>query len=80
MSEPLNGAGGGTQFELTTKDVNLDERVITLHPTFDALIDHIRATYDPSGYYDGEGSGSLQNLLQGEGYEFHYREIPAPRP
>jgi len=76
MGEHLHDTGSGSQFELTTKDVNLDDLVITLHPTFDDLINHIRATYDPSGYYDGEGSGSLQNMLEGEGYEFNYRKIP----
>jgi len=66
-----------SQWELTTHDVNVDGLVVTLHPSFDAMLDHIRATYDPSGYYDGDGSGSLQNMLAGEGYEFNYREVPA---
>ncbi len=77
MSENPPDTGAPSQWELTTNDVNLDELVITFHPTFDDVINHIRATYDPSGYYDGEGSGSLQNMLSGEGYEFNYRQIPS---
>lgn len=50
--------------------------VLTLHASFDAVLNHIRATYDPSGYYADEGSGSLQNYLQGEGYAFHYYDLP----
>lgn len=65
-----------SQWELTTKDVNVDGPVVTLHPDHTAMLDHIRATYDPSGYYADQGSGSLQNLLSSEGYEFNYREVP----
>lgn len=65
-----------SQWELTATDPNVDEPVVTVHPTFDDMLLHIRATYDPSGYYEHEGSGgSMQNLLAGEGYEFDYREI-----
>ncbi len=66
-----------SQWELTTHDVNLSENVVTLHPDHNHMLDHIRATYDPSGYYADEGSGSLQNLLSSEGYEFNYREVPS---
>lgn len=75
MSEHSHDPAAASQWELTTNDVNLDEQVITLHSTFDEVINHIRATYDPSGYYAHEGSGSLQNMLAGEGYEFDYRQI-----
>lgn len=68
------------QWELTVTDPNVDEPVITVHTTFDDMLLHIRATYDPSGYYEHEGSGSMQNLLDGEGYEFDYREIEAGPP
>ena len=76
MGQNAHANTAPSQWELTTDDPNVDEPVITLHPTFDEVLDHIRATYDPSGYYADEGSGSLQNLLAGEGYEFNYRQIP----
>lgn len=50
-------------------------QVVTVHPDFDAVLEYIRRTYDPSGYYADEGSGSLQNYLSGEGYSFHYAEV-----
>jgi hypothetical protein len=65
-----------SKWELTAHDPCVDEPVVTEHDSYDDLIAHIRAVYDPSGYYDHEGSGSLQNNLAGEGYEFDYREIP----
>ncbi|PBA68882.1 hypothetical protein [Mycobacterium avium] len=63
------------QWKLTVSDPNVDEPVVTEHATYDELLAHIRATYDPSGYYADEGTGSMQNLLAGEGYEFDYEEI-----
>ncbi len=64
-----------SQWELVVTDPNVDEPVVTAHSTFDEVLLHIRSTCDPSGYYADEGSGSLQNLLAGEGYEFDYRQI-----
>lgn len=52
-----------------------DERIVTLHPDFDDVLDHIRRTYDPNGQYSDEGSGSMQNYLHLEGYEFDYKEV-----
>ncbi|AOS94799.1 hypothetical protein AN480_27295 (plasmid) [Mycobacterium intracellulare subsp. chimaera] len=63
------------KWKLTVSDPNVDEPVVTEHATYDELLSHIRATYDPSGYYADEGTGGMQNLLAGEGYEFDYREI-----
>lgn len=62
-------------WELTTADPSAGGPVVTRHATYDEVIDHIRATYDPGGYYADKGSGSLQNYLRGEGYEFDYREL-----
>lgn len=63
-------------WELTVKDPNADGPVVTTHDSYDAVLNHIRATYDPHGRFDDEGSGSMQNALGYEGYRFDYREIP----
>lgn len=51
------------------------DNVVTVHASLDNVLAHIRRTYDADGYYADEGSGSLQNYLHGEGYEFHYYEL-----
>ena len=63
-------------WELTSVDPNVNGPVVTTHETYDDVLDHIRATYDPAGEYVDEGSGSLQNYLALEGYRFDYREVP----
>lgn len=55
--------------------LTIDSTVITVHPDRDAVLAHIRATYDPKGRYTELGSGSLQNSLEGSGYEFEYHEV-----
>lgn len=53
-----------------------DGRIVTVHADFDAMMRHMRSTYDPTGYYSGEGSGSWQNYKHLEGLRFDYRELP----
>ncbi len=65
LDEPYDGPG----VELS------DGRIVTLHSDFDALLRHMRRTYDPTGYYAVEGSGSFQNYKHLEGYAFGYQEV-----
>mgnify|MGYP001212071253 CR=1 FL=1 len=64
------------RYKLTADDPNADGVTVTTHADFDAVLSHIRATYDPGGRFSDEGSGSMQNLLALEGYRFDYEEIP----
>lgn len=64
------------RYKLTVRDPNADADVETTHADFDAVLSHIRSTYDPGGRFADEGSGSMQNLLALEGYRFDYEEIP----
>ncbi|SIH33704.1 Uncharacterised protein [Mycobacteroides abscessus subsp. abscessus] len=67
---------GGRMDEVPGAMTLPSSHVVTVHHDFDNVMEYIRATYDPSGYYADEGSGSLQNYLSGEGYSFHYSEVP----
>lgn len=53
-----------------------DGRIVTVQRDFDVMMRHMRSTYDPSGDYSGEGSGSWQNYKHLKGYRFVYRELP----
>lgn len=69
------GGVSAVAWELETTDPHEGTRVVTRHATYDDLLSHIRATYDQQGRYADEGSGSMQNYLAMDGYQFDCREI-----
>lgn len=61
-------------FILTIKSPDGDVTV-SHHATYSEVVDQIRNTADPDGYYDDMGSGSTQYNLSQEGWEFQYEEV-----